>query len=94
MGSPGSPLTGNPSQWAPGAGSENRPFDPREWSVEGKKPSRELKTFDGDLAHYDNWRRRGARPFRGDERELLEDLCTHREGENANQMGHLERYLH
>ena len=53
--SPGSPLTG---AWAPGAGSEHRAFDPRDWSVEGKKLSKELRTFDGDIAHYDNWRRR------------------------------------
>ena len=53
--SPGSPLTG---AWAPGAGTENRAFDPRDWSVEGKKVSKELRTFDGDIAHYNNWRRR------------------------------------
>ena len=58
MSSPGSPLNGSVPQWAPGAGTEHRPFDPRDWSVEGKKPSKELRTFDGDMAHYDNWRRR------------------------------------
>ena len=64
VGSPSSPLQGastGPStftQWAAGAGSEHRPFDVREWSVEHKKPSKELKAFDGDMAHYDNWRQR------------------------------------
>ena len=42
LGSPGSPLNGTLPQWAPGAGTENRPFDPRDWSVEGKKPIKEL----------------------------------------------------
>ena len=65
MGSPGSPLNGAGVQWAPGAGTELRPFDPRDWSVEGKKPSRELKTYDGDMAHYDNWRRRVRDHFVG-----------------------------
>ena len=58
MNSPGSPLTGNGNHWAPGAGTELRPFDPRDWSVDGKKPSKELRTFNGDMATYDNWRRR------------------------------------
>ena len=65
MGSPGSPLNGAGVQWAPGAGTELRPFDPRDWSVEGKKPSRELRTYDGDMAHYDNWRRRVRDHFVG-----------------------------
>ena len=45
-------------QWAPGAGTENQPFDPRAWSADGRKVSKELRTYDGDMAHYDNWRRR------------------------------------
>ena len=45
-------------RWAPGAGTENQPFDPRAWSTDGKKVTKELKTYDGDMAHYDNWRRR------------------------------------
>ena len=45
-------------QWAAGAGTEQKPFDSRDWSTDGKKASKELKTFDGDLALYDNWRRR------------------------------------
>ena len=65
MSSPGSPLNGSVPQWAPGAGTEHRPFDPRDWSVEGKKPSKELRTFDGDMAHYDNWRRRVRDHFVG-----------------------------
>ena len=64
VGSPSSPLQSastGPStftQWAAGAGGEQRPFYVREWSVEHKKPSKELKAFDGDVAHYDNWRQR------------------------------------
>ena len=58
-GSPGSPLgNGGASQWAAGAGTEQKPFDPRDWMVDGKKPSKELKTYDGDMANYDTWRRR------------------------------------
>ena len=45
-------------QWAPGAGTENRPFVEKDWSVEGKKMTKELKAFDGGMQHYDNWRRR------------------------------------
>ena len=62
VGSPSSPLqnaTAAPStfgQWAAGAGSEHRPFDVKDWSVEHKKPSKELRAFDGDMANYDNWR--------------------------------------
>ena len=64
VGSPSSPLqnaTTAPSnfgQWAAGAGSEQRPFDVKDWSVEHKKPSKELRAFDGDMANYDNWRNR------------------------------------
>ena len=43
-------------QWAPGAGTEQKPFDAKDWSVEGKKASKELRAFDGNMAHYDNWR--------------------------------------
>ena len=57
-GSPGSPLGAPMPQFAAGAGSESRPFDPRDWSVDGKKPSKELKTYDGDMAHFDTWRQR------------------------------------
>ena len=65
-GSPESPLNpGSSSQWAAGAGTESKPFDPRDWSVDGKKPSKELKTFDGDMAHYDTWRRRVRDHFMG-----------------------------
>ena len=42
-----------------------KPFDPRDWPVDGKKPSKELKTFDGDMAHYDTWRRRVRDHFMG-----------------------------
>ena len=45
-------------QWAPGAGTEQKEFDARDWSLEGKKASKELKAFDGNALHYDNWRRR------------------------------------
>ena len=44
--------------WAPGAGSQNRAFDPREWSVDGRKVTKELRAFDGQMVHFDNWRRR------------------------------------
>ena len=44
--------------WAPGAGTEGKPFEARDWSVEGKKVTKELRSFDGDMAAYDNWRRR------------------------------------
>ena len=58
LGSPGSPLGAPLPQFAAGAGSESRTFDPRDWSVDGKKPSKELKTYDGDMAHFDTWRQR------------------------------------
>lgn len=58
IGSPLNPTRGVTSQWAAGAGTELRAFDPREWAVDQKKPSKELKSFDGDLAFYDSWRRR------------------------------------
>ena len=45
-------------QWAPGAGTEMKAFDTRDWSVDGKKPSKELRSFDGNISNYDNWRRR------------------------------------
>ena len=45
-------------QWAPGAGTETKPFDARDWTVEGKKPSKEMRSFDGNISQYDNWRRR------------------------------------
>ena len=45
-------------QWAPGAGTENQAFLEKDWSVEGKKITKELKAFDGGMQHYDNWRRR------------------------------------
>ena len=48
----------NFGNWAPGAGTERKPFDAKEWSVESKKVTKELKAFDGDMATYDNWRRR------------------------------------
>ena len=58
IGSPLNPTRGVTSQWAAGAGTELKAFDPREWAVDQKKPSKELKSFDGDLAFYDSWRRR------------------------------------
>ena len=51
--------------WAPGAGSQLRPFDEKEWSVDGKKVSKELRAFDGNIAHYDNWRTRVRDHFIG-----------------------------
>ena len=42
----------------PGAGTEQQPFDPKLWSIENKKVTKELRAYDGDMAHYDNWRRR------------------------------------
>ena len=48
----------NFGRWAPGAGTERQPFDPKFWSTENKKVTKELKAYDGDIAHYDNWRRR------------------------------------
>ena len=44
-------------RWANGVGSNMRPFDVRDWTV-GKKASHELKSFNGDITNYDNWRRR------------------------------------
>ena len=64
IGSPGSPLTtpgaqGSAThQWAAGAGTELKPFDPKDWTVDSKEPSKELRSYDGDMAHYDAWRRR------------------------------------
>ena len=58
VGSPGSPLGAPAPHFAAGAGSESRPFDAKEWSVDGKKPSKELKTYDGDMANFDTWRQR------------------------------------
>ena len=43
--------------FANGAGSNVRPFDARDWTVD-KKASHELKSFNGDITNYDNWRRR------------------------------------
>ena len=59
----GSMNGGMPSQhmsnrWAPGAGSNLRAFDPKDWNTEGRKVTKELKVFDGDLVMFDNWRRR------------------------------------
>ena len=58
IGSPLNPTRGVTSQWAAGAGTEMKAFDPKDWAVDQKKPSKELKSFDGDLAFYDSWRRR------------------------------------
>ena len=44
-------------RWANGVGSNMRPFDVRGWTVD-KKASHKLKTFNGDITSYDNWRRR------------------------------------
>ena len=44
--------------WAPGAGTEHDAFDAKAWSVDNKKVTKELRAFDGDMASYDNWRRR------------------------------------
>ena len=55
---PESPFAATGSRYAPGAGTENQPFDPRSWSTDGKKVTKELKNYDGDMARYDNWRRR------------------------------------
>ena len=55
VGSPGAPWSplnpqnSNFGDWAPGAGTEKKPFDTKDWSVEGKKVTKELKTFDGDM---------------------------------------------
>ena len=48
----------NFGRWAPGAGTEHQPFDPKLWTTEYKKVTKELRAYDGDMAHYDNWRRR------------------------------------
>ena len=72
----GSPLSGNvpsaPSAAAPpNSFGSNMPrgmaphFDSKEWNVEGKKVSKELKIFDGDLATYDTWRMRVRNHFIG-----------------------------
>ena len=64
-GSPGSPLNPNASQWAAGAGTELKPFNAKDWMVDSKKPSKELKTYDGDMINYDTWRRRVRDHFVG-----------------------------
>ena len=46
------------NRWAPGAGSNMRAFDPKDWDVQGRKVTKELRVFDGDLVKFDNWRRR------------------------------------
>jgi hypothetical protein len=67
--SPGSPLTSatpvaqqppnQPSFYsAPAASSLHKPFDVRDWSTDGMKISKELKTYNGDLATFDVWRTR------------------------------------
>ena len=33
-------------------------FDAKDWNTENKKVTKELRAFDGDMAAYDNWRRR------------------------------------
>ena len=48
-----------------GAGTQFRPFDPRDWSTDGKKISKELRTYDGDLATFDTWRMRVRNHFVG-----------------------------
>ena len=45
-------------RWAPGAGTQLKPFEEREWSTGHKKVTKQLDAFDGDIVHYDNWRRR------------------------------------
>ena len=45
-------------RWAPGAGTQLKPFEEREWSTGNKKVTKQLDAFDGDIVHYDNWRRR------------------------------------
>ena len=56
----GSPL--NPDSqfgnWAPGAGTQYEAFNPKDWSTDGRKVTKELKAFDGQMIHFDNWRRR------------------------------------
>ena len=68
VGSPESPLNparGVTTQWAAGAGTEMKVFDPKDWTVDQKKPSKELRSFDGDMAVYDSWRRRVRDHFVG-----------------------------
>ena len=48
-----------------GAGTQYKPFDPRDWSTDGKKVSKELRTYDGDLATFDTWRMRVRNHFVG-----------------------------
>ena len=52
------------STWAAGAGSDRRPFEARDWTVD-KKATHELKSFNGEIANYDNWRRRVRDHFTG-----------------------------
>ena len=54
-----------PGQNAAGAGTQLRPFDPRDWNTDGKKISKELRVYDGDIAHYDTWRMRVRNHFVG-----------------------------
>ena len=53
-----------PSTWANGAGSNLRPFDVRDWTVD-KKATHELKSFNGEIPNFDNWRRRVRDHFTG-----------------------------
>ena len=55
---PGTPYFPASSPAMAGAGTQLRPFDWRDWSTDGKKTSKELKTFNGDLASFDTWRMR------------------------------------
>ena len=47
-----------PGAYAAGAGTQLRPFEPRDWNTDGKNISKELRVYDGDMAHYDTWRMR------------------------------------
>ena len=52
---PQMPQTSVPGTWAAGFGTDIGPWHEKDWTV-SEKVSRELKSFDGQIGHYDNWR--------------------------------------
>ena len=52
------PMSQNASTWAAaGAGTNMMPWNDKHWTADPKVP-KELRTFDGDIRHYDKWRLR------------------------------------
>ena len=68
-------------RWAKSVKSNLRPFDVRDWTVD-KKASHELKSFNGGITNYDNWRRR-VRDLFTSTSMFYKDVCDFIEGEHA-----------